>query len=467
MEPLFENEVVIEGNKEMNIFNRYRALLKMKESKYKIIIIGISLILFCLIIIVLCQTLDKKENPVKNEDPLDISSSSSFKNDPYFKKYSEFFPFALRADREGKIEIENSGFQEISEDKLSFIKENSYSVRKVEVEKEFKSSYNSDFSVSIDTSFYCDAKFQRKAKESNGNSNKMYLTGGKFVICSLSVKRENIVFSESFLNKIKDIADDEITNAEKAKQLDTIFKDYGYYIPLKIYIGGYFYKDVNSYEDYDKINKLLEIQANLKVPYVNATGNYSSQYEKYIKNLFYNENLIVKGGDINKDNFDDWKLSLNFDNSEIVDYSNIIKITSLINDALDKETKKLLKEPLYLVDNKYIKRENYLKYLEKVKEFGSYGYIKEGEGNKRNGICEKDELIYSELIDMTKYTKIDNLYTDIIVGWKVNSFWADGSNGPYTFEDPIGKKRVVATFANRRFRSLHYSFEIFLLKCPE
>ena len=186
-----------------------------------------------------------------------------------------------------------------------------------------------------------------------------------------------------------------------------------------------------------------------------------------LKIYFYNENLIVKGGDINKDNFDDWKLSLNFDNSEIVDYSNIIKITSLINDALDKETKKLLKEPLYLVDNKYIKRENYLKYLEKVKEFGSYGNITEAEGNKRNGICEKDELIYSELIDMTKYTKIDNLYTDIIVGWKVNSFWADGSNGPYTFEDPIGKKRVVATFANRRFRSLHYSFEIFLLKCPE
>lgn len=91
MEPLFENEVVIEGNKEMNIFNRYRALLKMKESKYKIIIIGISLILFCLIIIVLCQTLGKKENPVKNEDPLDISSSSSFKNDPYFKNILNFF----------------------------------------------------------------------------------------------------------------------------------------------------------------------------------------------------------------------------------------------------------------------------------------------------------------------------------------------------------------------------------------
>ena len=475
MEPLFQNEVLDTRDEEIDIFTHNKTLQKIKPFKWKIIGVGIFLILVCLIIILICKTSDKnensvkQENPVKNEDPLDISSSSSFKNDPYFKRYSEIFPFALRADSEGKIEIENSGLEEISEDKLSFIKESSYSVKKIEVEQEEKSSYNSDFSVSIDTSVYCDAKFQRKVKESNGKSNKKYLIGGKYNICSLSVKRENIVFSKSFLNKIKDIADDEITNAEKAKELDTIFKDYGYYIPLKIYIGGYFYKDVNSYEDYDKINKLLEIQANLDVPYVKANGNYSSQYEKYILNLFYNENLVVKGGDITKDNFDDWKLTLNYDNAEIMEYSNIIKITNLINDVLDKETKKLLKEPLYLVDYKYIKREKYLKYLEKVKEFGSYGKIEKGEGNRRNGICEKDEdgLIYSDLKDMRKYREIKEVYTDIIVGWKITSFWNDGTNGKYTFYDPIGKKSVSAIFDNRMFRDLHYSLEIFLLKCPE
>ena len=61
------------------------------------------------------------------------------------------------------------------------------------------------------------------------------------------------------------------------------------------------------------------------------------------KNYFNNENLVIKGGDINKESLDDWKLSINLDNSEIIDYSYIIKITDLINDTLDKQTKKLLK----------------------------------------------------------------------------------------------------------------------------
>ena len=79
--------------------------------------------------------------------------------------------------------------------------------------------------------------------------------------------------------------------------------------------------------------------------------------ENYIKNLFNNENFIVKGGNIDKDNIDDWKLSINYDNSEIIDYSNIKKITEILDDSLDKNIKKLLKVPLSLVEAKYKKRE--------------------------------------------------------------------------------------------------------------
>jgi hypothetical protein len=204
----------------------------------------------------------------------------------------------------------------------------------------------------------------------------------------------------------------------------------------------------------------------MKTSYENATGNYSSNSENYIKNLFSNENFIVKGGDIDKNNLDDWKSSINFGNSDIIEYSNIAKITEIIGDALDKNTKKLLKVPLTLVEEKYNKRKKYYEYKEQVKEHGNDGTIS-GSDSKRNGICQTDDLIYSEIIDIRNDKVIDNKYTDLIVGWKVHSFWTDGTNGKFTLTDPINTKKVKATFTTKIFRELHYSLEIFFLKYPE
>ena len=474
MESLFQNSLINNNDdEEINNFS-HNISKKIKANKWNIINIGISLCSFFFIVILFFRDSGKKETILKitsstsekNETSSQITSSSSYLNDPYFKKYSEIFPFALRTNKEGVIEIENSMFEEISEDKLSFKKENSLNYEKKEIEQESKSSYNYDFAISIDTSFYCDGKFQRKIQETKGNLNKIYLTGAKYNNCSLSVKRENIVFSKSFLNKIKDVVEDDLTDAEKAKELDKLFKDYGYYIPLKIYIGGYFYEDMNINKNKEIMKKFLDFQANMKTSFIDASGNYNSQSENYLKNFFHNENLVIKGGDINKESFDDWKLSINYNNSEIIDYSNIIKITDLINDALDKQTRKLLKIPLSLVDEKYNKREKYYNYLIKVKEFYNYGKI-EGNDSKRNGITEIDDLIYSEYIDMRDDKDIDYTYKDLIVGWKVHSFWQDGTNGKYTMTDPIRANRVIANFKTRMFRDLHYSLEIFFLKCPE
>ena len=135
MENLFEKKLVNNDDEEMDSF-KIRFCNKIKANK-KIFLIGLSLIsllLFCLIIILLFKKSDE------NGTSLEKLSSSTL-NDPYFKKYSEFFPFSLRVNKEGQI-----------------------------------------------------------------RSNKLYLIGGKYNICSLSVKRENIVFSKSFLNKIKDLS---------------------------------------------------------------------------------------------------------------------------------------------------------------------------------------------------------------------------------------------------------------------
>ena len=461
MEKIYQNELINNNeDEEMNNFTHCNISQKIKANKWKIIIIGVSLIVLCLIIILLCKVSNK------NETSLQISSSSPLLKDPYFKKYSEIYPFALRTSKEGQIEIENSGFEEISEDKLSFKNETSMLQNTKEVEQESKISYNSDFSISIDISFYCDAKFHRKVQEKKDNSNKIYLIGAKYNVRSLSVKRENIVFSKSFLNKIKDVAEDDLTDTEKAKELDKLFKDYGYYIPLKIYIGGFFYRDINILKDNESMKKFLEFKANMNFSFIDASGNYSSQSENYIKNFFYNENLVIKGGDIYKDNLDDWKKSINFDNSEIIDYSNTIKITDLINDALDKQTKKNLKIPLSLVDEKYNKREKYFKYIEKLKDYHNLGKI-EGKDSIRNGIFNTDELIYSEVIEIRNNKNIDFSYPDLIVGWKIDCFWQDSNKGDYSMIDPFNSRRVIGNFSVKENNGLSLSLEIFFLKCPE
>ena len=245
-----------------------------------------------------------------------------------------------------------------------------------------------------------------------------------------------------------------------------MFKDFGYYIPLKIYIGGYFYKDININKDNESMKKYLDFQANVEIPLVNVSGNYSSQSENYLKNFFYNENLVIKGGDINKESLDDWKLSINFDNSEIIDYSNLIEITELINDALDKQTKKLLKIPLSLVDEKYIKRKKYFENLKELNNYPNMGNIKGGD-SIRNGIFKTDELIYSEVIEIRNNKNIDYSYPDLIVGWKIDCFWQDRNKGDYSMTDPINSRRVKGSFSVKENNGLNLILEIFFLKCPE
>ena len=401
-------------------------------------------------VILLCKVSDKNE-----------TSQSFSLNDPYLKKYSEHFPLALKTNEEGKIEMENSIFAAKTSEKLILKKESSESLMKIEVDQELKSSYNSDFLISVDTSYYCDAKFQKKIQETKDNSNKKFLVGGKYKICSLSAKKENIAFSETFLNKIKHLAENDLTNTEKAKELDKMFKDYGYYIPLKIYIGGYFYKDVNKYEDNGNISALFEFRENMENSF-----NDNSKIENYIENLFNNKDLVIKGGDNLKDNFKDWKSSINFNNSEIIEYSNIITITNLLYDILDEKTKNLLTIPLSLVNEKYNKREIYYNYIQKAKEFYNFGQI-EGNDSKRNGITKIDDFIYSEYIDIRNDKDIDYTYKDLIVGWKLHSFWQDGTNGKFTMTDPLLTKRVIASFKTNFFRDLHYSLELFFIRYPE
>ena len=101
------------------------------------------------------------------------------------------------------------------------------------------------------------------------------------------------------------------------------------------------------------MNKTLDINA-----------NYGNEVNNILNEFYSNSKKNIIGGDLKKDNFEDWKLSINEKNAEIINYDNIIKIT----DLLDEDIKIKLKIPLKIIDEKYEKRKNYYETVNKLKQ---------------------------------------------------------------------------------------------------
>ena len=107
------------------------------------------------------------------------------------------------------------------------------------------------------------------------------------------------------------------------------------------------------------INETLGINKEIDI-----NTNYSNEIKNIFNEFYSNSKKTIIGGDYTKDNFDDWKLSINENNADIINYDNIIKIT----DLLDEDLKKKLKEPLRIIDEKYEKRKNYYETLNDLKQ---------------------------------------------------------------------------------------------------
>ena len=126
----------------------------------------------------------------------------------------------------------------------------------------------------------------------------------------------------------------------KAKEIDEIFENQGYYIPLKIYLGGIF---INRY-------KLFKEDINLS--------------GEDIRKIFINENTQIIGGEKSEKNFELWTQSIQISNSNIIECSNIIEAKNILPNQL----KEKLKKPLQLVEEKYLKRTKYIEYINSLKD---------------------------------------------------------------------------------------------------
>lgn len=457
--------------------NKYE-ILEKKNGKFKKVSIILFSLIFCLIVLICILFLisnNNKKSDQKEEESTDKEEEKTIlllPSDPNFKKYLDKFPSILRTTPDGKIEIETSAMQDdIPNNKLIFKEENCYSYKKVVIENQENSNQDLslDFSLKADLTFYFDSKYNQKVKNVEGSSQKSTYIVVNYYISSLTMKREHVPINEYFLKKIIKIANSGSSDTDKAEKLIKIFSEFGYFIPLNIKIGGYFYKKIDNNENYQNLNKLLEFESKLDSDAIKSNAEYKNLLNTFIKNFYSEENIYIVGGDINKLDIEEWKSSLNYGNAQIIEYNNLVKITDLLDDFLDDDIYDKLENPLKLVEKKYKNRELYYETLKKAKEYKTNEIDIKGRDNKRNGLCENNELIYSVLFNIyEKERLIDESFNDIIVGWKIISKWDDGTNGSYILSnDPILTTKIKCKFESRAFRTQDFDLQVFLMKKPE
>ena len=361
------------------------------------------------------------------------------------------FPFSLTINDYGKIITDDNCFEDISRDKIKYVKEAIFSYDKINIEQNSKISNSDNIGISIlgdINPFFCDFIFKAKIDSVDQESKSSLNIIVKSQISSLSIKRKDIIFDDSFLNKIKKIGLDESYNdKEKALQLNKIFQNYGHFVPLKIYLGGYFYQDVEEIKYQKNKEFLMDLKSKVNIKYdniaLNTTSDISTSYKSFFDDLFSHESINIIGGDTSKNTLEEWKNSLNDQNSQIVGYENVISITELLNDVLEYDISKKLSEPFKLINDKYELRKKYYDYLKIAKDYKEDNQIKQ-KNNYINGICEQSELIYSEKFKHTEKKKnFEKIFDDIIVGLKIIDNWKDNTNGEFTLQDPILKKNIL------------------------
>ena len=217
------------------------------------------------------------------------------------------------------------------------------------------SNYQFDISMIHNNSNFL--KYAKSIQDKRDEDNTIM---GKYKLYSFNINEEYLSFKQNFIDKFNIMAKDNSSDEIKAKEIDKIFENFGYYIPLKIYIGGLFLK--NSSEktigglsaSLIGLNKKMDFNEELKFK---SKVEFSSDSE--ITKIFINENTIIIGGDTTEKDLEKWTKSIEISNSNVIEYTNIIEAKNI----LPNELKQKLKIPLQLVEEKYLARKEYIQII--------------------------------------------------------------------------------------------------------
>jgi len=456
-------------------------LLGYSKSKTKLILIygTVISVLILIGIIILIISLSKKDNNNTGNDNDNVNNNNDNKgniNDK-IKRFFPLIPSFIKGDASGNCELNKGGLNLLKTSEIQFIKNYLSLVENKKYYEMTKISGRLDTSLSGDISiFHNDINFKNYfeyIKEGEYNSISSFLIA-KYDLGSLSINNDDISLSDQMKKKINYIAEDNSLNdIEKAEELDKIFKSYGYFIPLKINLGGQFIidsKDIESATSTKVLNDLI-IAINRTLDYNNNTtnANINSSIIDIMKNMFNFKKTSIVGGNIYENNFDDWLNTLTLENCEIIGYSNIIPIT----DLLDNELKKTILNPLKEIEKKYNNRKRYIEIYQNIKKNLGKSWVKERKGDDGDGLIKEDDLIYLKKFKIEKewstfYVERDfkEPFEDIIVGWKINS--QKDNNGKWSIEEnPLLKNKMEAHFSSEFLRGIIYEIYIYFMDYPE
>lgn len=386
------------------------------------------------------------------------------------KKFKNIFPCTLISNSKGDIESSNDCFEEIPLDQIQFRPENQFSAELLESNK--KSSLITDNKVSFGISLLeneVGSEFKISNTQEYSSSSKMIIIKKK--LYSISIKAENIFISDYYNDQLETIANDStLDDNEKANELEKLFEKTGYYIPLRAYIGGLYTINCENKSEKEIKGLLASLNLDLKFSEIETKNGFERKRTFTKSNSFNMINRLKLGGDTNK-KLDEWIESVDLEKAAIIEYS----LFRTIEDFIDNDQKRLLREPLKIINIKYEKKREYINIIKDLKNnrgelhyFNISDTIRIGKHDKsnKNLICDD-----SESFDM-KYKvfgsnekKITKDFTpDIIVGIEIINQSENPSAAKFSFHNPILKSDINITFTSKK--AMKFDINIYTMKKP-
>ena len=394
----------------------------------------------------------------------------------YLYKYKLCFPCLLNVNDNGELESNLNCLKKIPKKNINFKIENQREEEMIKSDINNSLKNEAVFSKSfIIPKIFSEFLFKTELNNISEEQIKKTYQITKYKLLSININKEHLSFSEDIINEFKEISKSYESDEVKAEKIENVFRETGFKIPLKIYLGGiYSIKDKESYYGKKQNEKnSFEVKFLQQKIIKKERENKENKYKSENYNTYNNVNII--GGDVLNYNKEDWIKTINLENSNVIEYSNIIDTQSI----LSLELRNKLSKPLKMVAEKYKMRDFYLKNITSLKEerikLLNYSDNKNFEkGNIQE--CKPHIYLKKEKVRIDiSYFKMWNTFfyernfKDIIVGLKIIGNRDDNEyNGEWTIlNNPILSKEIKIKFESQFYRVINYFIEIYLMKTPE
>lgn len=391
-----------------------------------------------------------------------------------FYMHDTKFPCFLKENGEKGDLIEYTGaFEDISFEKYHPHKENTFKKQEFNSDLSSKNIYKLDFDSFMNVAiFHSEGAVLRGIDNIRSLKKKHFVA--KKILYSISLDPDSIHFKSFIIDALEEIANSYLNDNKKAQELDNFFKNYGFFIPLKMYIGGMFSFEEKVSSNSKSKNSLKKANSKVEDGFGNFNANFSDSFMDDLNELYINHCLNIKGGDINKKSFDEWEKTITLNNSVIIGYDNLIQVKEFIPVALRKK----LSAPLEIVNQKYQAIKEYYHILEMANEGIDFCELS-GKKDISKGFCEKKTypLIYEKKYEVKGDGRFfkkreDNICggfgEDIIVGFSIKSCWTDGTNGMWKIiKNPLLKRGCDIKFVSQRFRGQRFQVILYLMQFPK